>query len=192
MERQAIDKSNVSTLFFVASAYRMDQLHLVKWPSIYGSDALTFSPMIVDGLLAIEVYLKFLKCCELIEAGKPIEFLKTHNLGNLYLDLNDKDRKAIEESLESKHGCGSGLAAFLEGAANDFVEYRYLAETRSYEADMSFAVKLNDVLHDICRGIKNEKELQMSQSDYSATYDNKARAIANDAVFFIPCCINNE
>ena len=182
-KRQTVDGAKVAVLFRVACAYQSNQLLLVKYPNLFGSDALAYSNLVVSGLLAMELFLKFLKAYELYDAGDKPSFIKDHDLSALYSDLSEERQKAIKDKLEDKYRCANGLEGFLEKHRRDFVEYRYLLKEESYESDVSFIAKINDVLYDASKHIIDKGDLPFDPSTYSATYDGGLQELAESCEF---------
>ena len=183
LKRQAVDVAKVAVLFHVACAYRSNQLLLVKYPNLFGSDALAYSNLVVSGLLAMELFLKFLKAYELYDAGHKPSFIKDHDLSALYSDLSAERQKAIKDKLEDKYQCGDGLERFLEKHRRDFVECRYLLKEGTYESDVSFIAKANDVLYGVSKAVIDKGVLPFGPSTYSATYDDGLQELAESCEF---------
>ncbi len=177
-KRQTMEETKIAVLFHVACAYQSNQLLLVKYPNLFGSDALAYSNLVVSGLLSMELFLKFLKAYELYDAGDKPSFIKDHDLSALYSDLSEERQKAIKDKLEGKYQCGDGLEHFLEKHRRDFVEYRYLLKGGSYESDVSFIAKVNDVLYGVSKTVIDKGVLPFDPSTYSATYDDGLQELA--------------
>lgn len=184
-KRQTVDETKVAVLFHVACAYQSNQLLLVKYPNLFGSDSLAYSNLVVSGLLAMELFLKFLKAYELYDVGNKPSFIKDHDLPALFFDLSAERQKAIKDKLEDKYQCGYGLERFLEKHRRDFVEYRYLLKEGTHESDVSFIAKANDVLHGVSKTVIDKGILPFDPSTYSATYDDGLHELAESCEFVV-------
>ena len=178
-----INEEQAINLYYSACAFRNNALLMIKYPNILGSESLTYSPIIVNGFLAIELYLKYLKAYECFQKKEPISFYKVHNLKLLFKDLSDELRKEIIESIKQCNYDEEYMKKFLKKHCNDFVEHRYLVKNKNYSNDVSFVIKLNKSLYDISHRIVNSRKMKINNNSFSYEYDKGLEEIVSSEMF---------
>lgn len=167
------DMKKASVLFFNACGYKEVSFLLLNNPNGLGTDCNFFSVCIVNGMLASELFLKFLISHDYTTKNKTttVVFSGIHNINSLYKDLSLATRREIQKEL-LKFGCdkkrfssfraqirrAEDLRSTNKGKNGDAVNWRYLIvpHKSSYTFDLDTMTKLNEVLYQISRRIINK------------------------------------
>ncbi len=168
---EIVDKNKIRILFHNASAFKETSYLLLRDMTIISSDCNIFSSIIVNGMLASELYLKFIKAYDysICNSSSKTKFLKSHDIDLLFRDLS-KNRQAEIFNLLGQFNCS--VTEFYNfrrkiirarslsngnGKNGDVVNWRYLIIDRKnkYKFDMSIMVKLIESLYCISQSIIN-------------------------------------
>lgn len=169
---------NVSTkqypeLFFNANAYKEIFYELLTNPNKLGTECNSISAIMVNGLLAAELYLKYLISFDQAEKnlgkcnGNTVQFKASHSIYSLFFALEYKRKTKIKKRV-IELGCSekkwrSFLARIKranqynqnvpEGKNGDAINYRYLITKGkySYKYDINTLVKLVEVLYEMSK-----------------------------------------
>jgi hypothetical protein len=173
MSRKTITKiEKTFILFFNACGYKEVSYLLLNNPNGLGTDCNFFSACIVNGMLAIELYLKFLNAYDYAVKNKTAttEFTNVHDINALYKQLSISRRKELLDEL-LKLGCNketfTKFRAKIRSAEKnkqnnkgknwDVVNWRYLIVDgkNTYRFDLDTMTKLNESLYRISQRIIN-------------------------------------
>lgn len=103
---------------------------------------------IVNGMLAIELYLKFLYSYKLDEIDVPHQ----HLVKTLFNNLPEKTQNELYEKFEEEGVSKSEVEKFFEEHSNDFVEWRYPSE-RMLKTDTTIIKSIIEGLFGYCDSI---------------------------------------
>lgn len=173
MNRTFDHKSKMNILFFNASAFKETcYLLLGNIPNLT-TDSNSFSSIIVNGMLAIEIYLKFLIAMDApsLNNNPIVSFDHTHNIYDLYKELSPTRQKEIIKELHN-YGCTTkqfykfrlaSKRAFDNKRNNKFkngdpINWRYLIVNNklTYKFDINTMVKIIEVLYKLSQKIIND------------------------------------
>ena len=194
-------KKKVFIMFFNACGYKEISYLLLNNPNALGTDCNFFSTCIVNGMLATELFLKFISSYDYaIKNNTPsTEFEKTHNICKLYKSLSKARRQEILDEL-LKLGCDkvtfskfrakiSRAEAEKKNNPNsnkeknwDVVNWRYLIVDgkTTYKFDLNTMTKLNESLYRISQRIINKSDNKIQfPSMSSPALDELSKIIVN-------------
>ncbi len=160
-------------LFLNANAYREIFYELLINPNKLGTECNSISAIMVNGLLAAELYLKYLISFDQAEenlkrcTGDTVQFDAVHSIYSLFLGLK-RERKSKIKKRVIELGCSekkwrSFLARIKranqynqndpEGKNGDAINYRYLITKGkySYKYDLNTLVKLVEALYEMSK-----------------------------------------
>ena len=193
------DKRRIYILFFNACGFKEVSYLLLHNMFLLSTDCNHFSSIIVNGMLASELYLKFIKAYDdsITNPSSKAVFIKTHDINTLFNDLSNKRQKEIRLELK-KFGCDTQtfykfrMAAKRaydnqgnnKGKNGDVVNWRYLLTDRknAYKFDINTMVKLIEVLYNISHHIINTTESEIKiPSMSSPILDEISESIVDDS-----------
>ena len=98
--------------------------------------------------LAAEIALK------VISFKRSGTHLKTHDLRELYDNLDVGTRSLIEQTVKEQEGVWDKIEDILTAHRNDFVDWRYIGEGGDGNSDPTDLRKAVDILLSVCDGIR--------------------------------------
>lgn len=114
-------------------------------------------PPIVNGMLAIELYLKFIygvtECEE--NSGDEVVIEHIHYTWKLYKKINSKYRRKISEKFRDYGLEPRKFRNFAIKHDNDFVNWRY-PQTHKMKSDFDIIEKCLNALQEFCMGITTD------------------------------------
>lgn len=175
-----VEKDRIAVFYLNACAYRMTAYTLVNNLNAFGSGCNIFSPIVVNGMLAIELYLKFLKCYYDGKSGKAY-FLGSHSPKRLFESLAKDKRDIVLSRYLSIKGEQIRWDTFLnqsEEKNGDPVEWRYLSREEEYRIDLETMIKVIETLHIVAEECINLGGENYSLPQMSSPFpDERARSI---------------
>ncbi len=186
---QKINVKRLRILYHNACGYKKTFFGILKNVDKFTTDELFVSTAVVNGMLAIELFIKFLYASKHINQYFA-EFFEGHQLWDLYKKLDRKTKGAIRNQINSK------IYYFMQriiknnksgkGIYGDVIQWRYLNDDiKKYKINFDYMVKIIYVLYDLsntkCRqeSINNVKLPVFS----SAALSQESIDIINDRIY---------
>lgn len=152
-----LDEDRFYILYEGACAYR--KIFYLSFNELLtlDSESLPILPATVNGILSIELFLKYLTVCESRDpATQEGVFTHSHNLFQLFQDLPTHRKEKIGKRLGEKALTIEDVVDYLKKHPNDFVEFRYATQEEEYYPDWSIMVVLAEVLYEEASTIANQ------------------------------------
>ena len=205
MKKQQVDYKKIGILFFNACGFKEVSFLILNNLDGYGisTDCNVFSSVIVNGMLATEVYLKFIYAYDYSVTNNTFktEIHMTHDINYLYNLLSLERKEDICKEL-SRYKCDSSmLSGFLRifdlASANgnkktmldgDIVNWRYLVDNgkNEYRFDLNIMVKLIESLYSISRNIINLQSFEEDLPSMSSPILDEFSESIVDSMYITP------
>lgn len=204
MKKQQVDYKKIGILFFNACSFKEVSFLILNNLDGYGisTDCNVFSAVIVNGMLATEVFLKFIYAYDYSIANNTskTEIHITHDIYYLYSLLSSKRKTEICNEL-NQYKCDSAtLSGFLKifdqnsterdnnVLDGDIVNWRYLVANgkNEYRFDLNIMVKLIEALYSISRSIINLQSFEMDLPSMSSSILDDCSEIIVDSLYITP------
>ena len=132
-------------------------------------------PIVINGILAVELYLKFLVAMDKLERDNQNATIeKIHKIDCLFCDLSCESQIEILNLLKKENVLEREFYCFLTKNSDAFVEWRYPSNNDFY-MDVIILTKLLDVLNSICY-----KRMAQSTSFENADFKNEYKIVVPD------------
>ena len=185
-----INIKRLRILYHNACGYKKTFFEILKHIDEFSTDELFMSTAVVNGMFAIELFIKFLYANKHIKQDFA-EFFEGHQLWDLYKSLDRKTKGKIRSRINSK------IYYFMRriikdnksgrGIYGNVVEWRYLNDNiKKYKINFDYMVKIIYVLYDmsnaICRKIENN-DIKLPTFS-SPILSQKSLDIINDKIYY--------
>ena len=174
----------IHIMFFSACSFKQTCYCLYSYPNSFGSDVLASASTVVNGMLGIELFLKFIYSYDIAleNNGEKSHTFKTHDIRFLYKKLSDERKLKILDSLKQYECEKEEFNKFMKHHSFDFVYYRYFTKPVDYSTDYSIMIKLLDALYENSREIINDYKFQKDSVEPSAIIDSICNGIAKTSL----------
>lgn len=179
----------IRILYHNACGYKRIFYEILKNYHNFASEELQVSAAVVNGMLSIELYIKFLYANKHANQNYAV-FIEGHQAWNLYKELDRKTKGEIRKQIDDK---SYRFMRRMDGTSNkgkgfygDIIEWRYLTkDMKLYKTNFNCMVKIVHALYEISSKIcrKPDKNKISLPSFLSIELTEESKDIINNRIY---------